>query len=45
MHGSSGLEATALDFLKSRIDYERTWTVPYGQRDFRLDRMRELFSA
>lgn len=42
MQGSSGLEATALDFLKSRIDYERTWTVPYGQRDFRLDRMREL---
>jgi len=42
MHGSSGLAATALDFLKSRIDYERTWTVPYGQRDFRLDRMREL---
>jgi dihydrofolate synthase / folylpolyglutamate synthase len=44
MHGSSGLEATALDFLKSRIDYERTWTVPYGQRDFRLDRMRELLA-
>lgn len=34
--------ATALDFLKSRIDYERTWTVSYGVRDFRLDRMREL---
>lgn len=34
--------ATALDFLKSRIDYERTSTVPYGRRDFRLDRMVEL---
>jgi len=32
----------ALDFLRSRIDYERTSTVPYGQRDFRLDRMRQL---
>ena len=26
-------------FLMSRIDYERTLTIPYGQRDFRLDRM------
>ncbi len=32
----------ALAFLTSRIDYERTSTVPYSQRDFRLDRMRQL---
>lgn len=32
----------ALQFLTSRIDYERAWHVPYGQRDFRLDRMRQL---
>ncbi|MBI3838203.1 MAG: bifunctional folylpolyglutamate synthase/dihydrofolate synthase [Planctomycetia bacterium] len=32
----------ALDFLLSRIDYERTSAVPYDQRDFRLDRMRQL---
>ena len=34
----------ALDFLRSRIDYERTSIVPYGQRDFRLDRMRQLLA-
>ncbi len=34
----------ALDFLRSRIDYERTSSVPYGQRDFRLDRMRQLLA-
>ena len=28
----------------SRIDYERSLAVPYGQRDFRLDRMRELLA-
>jgi dihydrofolate synthase/folylpolyglutamate synthase len=38
--GSSRDEAVA--FLTSRIDYERTLSVPYGQRDFRLDRMRQL---
>lgn len=32
----------AIDFLTSRIDYERTLSVPYGQRDFRLDRMHKL---
>ncbi|HEV3137290.1 MAG TPA: folylpolyglutamate synthase/dihydrofolate synthase family protein [Pirellulales bacterium] len=32
----------ALDFLLSRIDYERTSAVSYDQRDFRLDRMRQL---
>jgi dihydrofolate synthase/folylpolyglutamate synthase len=32
----------ALAFLFGRIDYERTATLPYGARDFKLDRMREL---
>jgi dihydrofolate synthase/folylpolyglutamate synthase len=32
----------ALHFLTSRVDYERMSVVPYTQRDFRLDRMREL---
>jgi dihydrofolate synthase/folylpolyglutamate synthase len=34
----------ALDFLLSRIDYERTLSMPYGQGDFRLDRMRQLLA-
>ena len=34
----------ALQFLSSRIDYERTYPVPYDQRDFRLDRMRDLLA-
>ena len=32
----------ALAFLFGRIDYERNTTLPYGARDFKLDRMREL---
>ena len=32
----------ALDFLVSRIDYERAAVIPYGQREFQLDRMRRL---
>ncbi len=32
----------ALGFLLGRIDYERMLNSPYGQRDFRLDRMHEL---
>ena len=32
----------AVRFLSSRIDYERTLAVPYGDRGFKLDRMREL---
>jgi dihydrofolate synthase/folylpolyglutamate synthase len=32
----------AVDFLHSRIDYERAAVVPYGVRDFKLDRMRDL---
>jgi dihydrofolate synthase / folylpolyglutamate synthase len=34
----------ALDFLLSRIDYERTSAVPYNQGDFHLDRMRQLLA-
>jgi len=40
---SASYEA-ALAFLFQRIDYERTLSVPYGAREFRLDRMRELLS-
>src|SRR5688500_9876700 len=32
----------ALDFLFSRIDYERATVIAYDRREFRLDRMREL---
>ncbi len=32
----------ALEYLVSRIDYERSLTIPYGQRTFKLDRMRNL---
>jgi dihydrofolate synthase/folylpolyglutamate synthase len=39
--GSAAYDA-ALGFLHGRIDYERMLHAPYGQRDFRLDRMREL---
>ncbi len=34
--------ASAQAFLFGRIDYERTWTVPYRSRRFKLDRMRQL---
>ncbi|REK09925.1 MAG: bifunctional folylpolyglutamate synthase/dihydrofolate synthase [Planctomycetota bacterium] len=34
----------AAQFLASRINYERAATVPYGKRDFRLDRMRQLLA-
>ncbi len=32
----------AIAFLLGRIDYERAMTIPYAQREFRLERMREL---
>jgi len=35
---------SALAFLTSRIDYERALSIPYGKRDFRLDRMRDLLA-
>jgi len=34
----------AIRFLASRIDFERATTVPYSQRNFRLDRMRSLLA-
>ncbi len=39
--GSPQYEA-AHDFLLARIDFERMLSIPYGQGDFWLDRMREL---
>ncbi len=36
--------AAALAFLLGRIDYERTLTIPYATREFRLDRMRALLA-
>ncbi len=42
MHLPSDQYEAALAFLLGRIDYERMLSIPYGQRDFRLDRMREL---
>jgi dihydrofolate synthase/folylpolyglutamate synthase len=41
----AGLEDDlALQFLNSRIDYERALAVPLDKRDFRLDRMRDLLA-
>src|SRR6185295_14256349 len=34
----------AFEFLRSRIDYERTLTMPYGQREFKLERMHDLLA-
>ncbi len=34
----------AMRFLLGRIDYERTATMPYRARDFKLDRMRNLLA-
>ncbi len=34
----------ALDFLLGRIDYERMPVLPYGQRQLKLDRMRQLLT-
>jgi dihydrofolate synthase/folylpolyglutamate synthase len=45
MRVQPGLEDdVAVQFLNRRIDYERALVVPYGNRDFRLDRMRELLA-
>ncbi len=32
-------------FLASRINYEKTISIPYQSRDFQLDCMRELLAA
>jgi len=45
MHSTGQLPAqAAAEFLASRIDYERSLSVPYNQRDLQLDRMRDLLS-
>src|SRR5262245_48756504 len=36
--------ASALEYLLSRINYERTSTVPYRSAEFKLDRMRNLLA-
>ena len=41
-HAPTSERQRAIAFLVQRIDYERTSVVPYGQPDFRLDRMRDL---
>ena len=43
MNDSLG-HADALAFLLGRIDYERALSIPYHQREFRLDRMGELLA-
>ena len=35
---------TALEFLLGRINYERMTVLPYGQRQLKLDRMRQLLT-
>jgi len=39
-----GRRAEALDFLLGRINYERTAMIPYGRRQLKLDRMRQLLN-
>jgi dihydrofolate synthase/folylpolyglutamate synthase len=34
----------AVGYLYGRIDYERSHVMPYGARDFKLDRIRELLA-
>lgn len=34
----------ALAYLDSRVDYERALSVPYTEREFQLDRMRDLLA-
>ncbi len=34
----------AIDFLLGRINFERTPSVPYGERQLKLDRMRQLLN-
>ena len=34
----------SLEFLLGRINYERTHVIPYGQRQLKLDRMRQLLT-
>jgi len=40
----SNRRTEALDFLLGRINFERTATIPYGRRQLKLDRMRQLLN-
>ncbi len=42
--GSAGGRSAALQWLKSRINYEWSALPPYGQRQLKLDRMRTLLT-
>jgi len=41
---NSDRRAEAIDFLLGRINFERTATIPYGRRQLKLDRMRQLLN-
>jgi len=41
---TAGRRAEAMEFLLGRINYERTAMVPYGRRQLKLDRMRQLLN-
>ncbi|NOY30618.1 MAG: bifunctional folylpolyglutamate synthase/dihydrofolate synthase [Planctomycetes bacterium] len=41
---TAGRRAEAIEFLLGRINYERTAMVPYGRRQLKLDRMRQLLN-
>lgn len=41
---SSGDYKRALEFLNSRINFERALTIPYGSRCFKLQRMEDLLA-
>src|SRR2546427_790714 len=41
---SAGRRDAALDWLMSRINYERTAFIPYQARQLKLDRMRQLLT-
>src|SRR4051812_2127796 len=42
--GATSARDAALDWLKSRINFERTPFVPYLSRQLKLDRMRQLLT-
>ncbi len=41
---ASGDREQAIEFLLGRINYERSPWVPYGRRQLKLDRMRQLLT-
>ena len=42
--GDSAAYTAAMQFLLGRVNYERALAVPYGNRGFKLDRMRQLLA-